>query len=69
MELLVFDNGKFSLRSVPEISHIIAKQFGGGGHPNASGGSFNYAWKEKWMLKLFRKVSKADVFIDVAENI
>ncbi|MDO9522140.1 MAG: phosphoesterase [Methanocorpusculum sp.] len=69
MELLVFDNGKFSLRSVPEISHLIAKQFGGGGHPNASGGSFNYTWKEKWMLKLFRKVSRADSFITAAQNL
>ena len=69
IELLVFDNGKFSLRSVPEISHLIAKQFGGGGHPNASGGSFNYTWKEKWMLKLFRKVSHADKFVSVAQNL
>ncbi|RBQ23644.1 MAG: hypothetical protein ALMCE001_16420 [Methanocorpusculum sp. MCE] len=69
IELLVFDNGKFSLRSVPEISHLIAKQFGGGGHPNASGGSFNYTWKEKWMLKLFKKVSQKDKFIAAAENL
>jgi len=69
IELLVFDNGKFSLRSVPEISHLIAKQFGGGGHPNASGGNFNYTCWEKWMLKLFKKVSHADKFVSVAQNL
>ncbi|HKM41401.1 MAG TPA: phosphoesterase, partial [Methanocorpusculum sp.] len=66
---LVFDNGKFSLRSVPDISHLIAKQFNGGGHPNASGGSFNYTCWERWKLKLFRKVSRAEKFVSVAEKL
>lgn len=67
MELLVFDTGKFSLRSVVPVSHLIAKQFNGGGHPNASGGSFAYGWKEKWMLKLFGRVSCAKEFAKTAE--
>ena len=69
MELLVFDNGKFSLRSVAPVSHLIAKRFNGGGHPNASGGSFTYGWKEKWMLKLFGRVSCAKEFVQTAETI
>ena len=69
IEVLVFDNGKFSLRSVPDISHLIAKQFNGGGHPNASGGSFNYTCWERWKLKLFRKVSRAEKFVSVAEKL
>ena len=69
MELLVFDNGKFSLRSVAPVSHLIVKRFNGGGHPNASGGSFTYGWKEKWMLKLFGRVSCAKEFVQTAETI
>lgn len=69
IELLVFDNGKFSLRSVQDISHLIAKEFNGGGHPNASGGSFNYGRKEKLLFKLFKKVSCADKFVSTAEKI
>lgn len=69
IELLVFDNGKFSLRSVPDISHLIAKEFNGGGHPNASGGSFAYGGKERLMLKVFKKVSWADKFVSVAEKL
>lgn len=68
MELLVFDSGRFSLRSVAPVSHLIAKKFGGGGHPNASGGAFTYGWKEKWMLKLLGKVSCADAFVAEAES-
>lgn len=69
MELLVFDTGKFSLRSVAPVSHLIARQFHGGGHPNASGGSFSYGWKEKWMLKLFGRVAHAKEFAEAAEAV
>ena len=68
IELLVFDNGKFSLRSVPEISHLIAREFHGGGHPNASGGNLDYGWKEKLLYKLFRRVSKQKAFLEAAEK-
>ena len=68
IELLVFDNGKFSLRSVPEISHLIAREFSGGGHPNASGGNLGYGWKEKMLFKLFRRVSKQKEFLAAAEK-
>ncbi len=68
IELLVFDNGKFSLRSVPDISHLIAREFHGGGHPNASGGNLNYGWKEKILFKLFHRISKQKEFLMVAEK-
>jgi oligoribonuclease NrnB/cAMP/cGMP phosphodiesterase (DHH superfamily) len=67
MELLVFETGKFSLRSVAPVSHEIARQFNGGGHPNASGGNFVYGWKEKWMLKLFGQVAYAKRFVEIVE--
>lgn len=69
MELLVFDTGKFSLRSVAPVSHLIARQFNGGGHPNASGGSFSYGWKEMWTLKLFGRVACAKEFAAAAEAV
>ena len=68
IELLVFDNGKFSLRSVPNISHLIAREFRGGGHPNASGGNLGYGWKEKLLFKLFHRISKQKEFLTVAEK-
>jgi len=68
IELLVFDNGKFSLRSVPPISHLIAREFNGGGHPNASGGNLKYRFKERILFKLFHKVSGQKEFIDAAEK-
>ncbi|HJJ61805.1 MAG TPA: phosphoesterase [Methanocorpusculum sp.] len=68
IELLVFDNGKFSIRSVPDISHLIAREFNGGGHPNASGGNLGYGWKEKALFKIFRHVSKRKEFLSVAEK-
>jgi oligoribonuclease NrnB/cAMP/cGMP phosphodiesterase (DHH superfamily) len=68
IELLVFDTGKFSLRSTAPVSHLIARQFNGGGHPNASGGSFVYGWKEKWMLRVFGWVACTKEFIEVAET-
>ncbi|HJJ54928.1 MAG TPA: phosphoesterase, partial [Methanocorpusculum sp.] len=68
IELLVFDNGKFSLRSVPAISHLIAREFNGGGHPNASGGTFTYKFKEKFFFKFFHKVSGKAAFLAATEK-
>jgi oligoribonuclease NrnB/cAMP/cGMP phosphodiesterase (DHH superfamily) len=43
MEVVVSPSGKFSLRSVPPVGHLVARQFGGGGHPHASGGTFPFS--------------------------
>ncbi|HJJ42474.1 MAG TPA: phosphoesterase [Methanocorpusculum sp.] len=69
IELLVFDNGKFSVRSVPDISHLIAKEFGGGGHPNAAGGSFTFKTIDKIRFKLLGRIRCADKFIEAAEKL
>ncbi|MDD1653031.1 MAG: phosphoesterase [Methanomicrobiales archaeon] len=42
IEVVVSPSGKFSLRSVPPVSHLVARHFGGGGHPHASGGVFPF---------------------------
>jgi oligoribonuclease NrnB/cAMP/cGMP phosphodiesterase (DHH superfamily) len=69
MEVLISPGGRFSLRSVPPISHLIAREFNGGGHPNAAGGSFEFSLWEKFLFWLRGKNSKFDRFISVAESI
>jgi oligoribonuclease NrnB/cAMP/cGMP phosphodiesterase (DHH superfamily) len=67
MEVIVGQDGKFSLRSVPPVSHLIARSFGGGGHPNASGGSFNFTVFERFMFWLFKKSRHFEEFVKAAE--
>ncbi len=68
IEVIISKDGKFSLRSVPPVSHLIAREFGGGGHPNAAGGSFNFSIVERftwWLLKRSRHFTE---FARVAER-
>ncbi|MBP1929362.1 oligoribonuclease NrnB/cAMP/cGMP phosphodiesterase (DHH superfamily) [Methanolinea mesophila] len=69
MEVLISPGGRFSLRSVPPISHLIAREFNGGGHPNAAGGSFDFSLWEKFLFWLRGKNSKFDRFVKIAESI
>ena len=68
IEVIIGKDGKFSIRSVPPISHIIAREFGGGGHPNAAGGSFNFSVIERFTWWLFKKSRHFDEFVKVAES-
>ncbi|MFA6225761.1 MAG: phosphoesterase [Methanoregula sp.] len=67
IEVIIGKDGKFSVRSVPPISHIIAREFGGGGHPNAAGGSFNFSVIERFTWWLFKKSRHFDAFVKIAE--
>jgi len=67
IEVIIGKDGKFSVRSVPPISHIIAREFGGGGHPNAAGGSFNFSVVERFTWWLFKKSRHFDEFVKAAE--
>ena len=67
LEVIIGKNGKFSVRSVPPISHIIAREFGGGGHPNAAGGSFNFSVIERFTWWLFKKSRHFNEFVKMAE--
>jgi len=71
IEVIVSANGRFSIRSVPPISHLIAREFEGGGHPNAAGGSFEFSFLDKlafWLLKRNRHYGRlADVAAAIAE--
>lgn len=68
IEVIIGKDGKFSVRSVPPISHIIAREFGGGGHPNAAGGSFNFSVIERFTWWLFKKSRHFDEFVKAAES-
>ena len=68
IEVIISKDGKFSIRSVPPISHLIAREFGGGGHPNAAGGSFRFSVVERFTWWLFKKSRHFDELVKVAES-
>ncbi len=54
IEVVVSSNGRISIRSVPPISHLIAREFSGGGHPHAAGGTFPFSLLDRllfWLVK------------------
>jgi oligoribonuclease NrnB/cAMP/cGMP phosphodiesterase (DHH superfamily) len=69
IEVIIGKDGKFSIRSVPPISHLIAREFGGGGHPNAAGGSFSFTVIERFTWWLFKKSRHFDELVKVAERL
>jgi uncharacterized protein len=69
IEVIIGKDGKFSIRSVPPISHLIAREFGGGGHPHAAGGSFNFTVIERFTWWLFKKSRHFDELVKVAESL
>jgi len=69
IEVIIGKDGKFSIRSVPPISHLIAREFGGGGHPNAAGGSFNFSVIERFTWWLFKKSRHFNELVKVAEQL
>lgn len=69
IEVLVSLRGRFSLRSVPPISHLIARQFGGGGHPHAAGGTFEFSFLDRAVFWISGKSRHFEKFVEVAESI
>lgn len=69
IEVIVSDSGKFSIRSVPPVSHLIARSFNGGGHPPAAGGSFEFSLTDKIAYYLLKKNRHYQALFDVAEKI
>ena len=69
IEVIIGKDGKFSIRSVPPISHIIAREFGGGGHPHAAGGSFNFTVIERFTWWLLKKSRHFDELVKVTERL
>jgi oligoribonuclease NrnB/cAMP/cGMP phosphodiesterase (DHH superfamily) len=69
IEVIVSSGGRFSIRSVPPISHLIARQFGGGGHPHASGGTFPFTLLDRISFLLTRRSRYFEELVAVAESI
>ena len=69
IEVVVSDNGRISIRSVPPVSHLIAREFSGGGHPHAAGGTFPFSLLDRilfWIVKRNRHYRR---FAEAAESI
>jgi oligoribonuclease NrnB/cAMP/cGMP phosphodiesterase (DHH superfamily) len=69
IEVIVSRSGRFSIRSVPPVSHLIARRFGGGGHPHASGGTFPFTFLDKVAFVLFKRSRHFGELVAVAESI
>jgi oligoribonuclease NrnB/cAMP/cGMP phosphodiesterase (DHH superfamily) len=69
IEVIVSSNGRFSIRSVPPVSHLIARQFGGGGHPNAAGGTLPFTLLDRFLFWLLKRSRRFDDLVAVAEAI
>ncbi|HMK16394.1 MAG TPA: phosphoesterase, partial [Methanomicrobiales archaeon] len=69
IEVIVSSNGRFSIRSVPPISHLVARQFGGGGHPHASGGTFPFTLLDRIAFLLTKRSRYFEELVAVAESV
>jgi len=69
IEVIVSSNGRFSIRSVPAISHLVARKFGGGGHPHASGGTFPFTLLDRIAFLLTKKSRYFEELVEVAESV
>jgi oligoribonuclease NrnB/cAMP/cGMP phosphodiesterase (DHH superfamily) len=69
IEVVVSGNGRISIRSVPPISHLIAREFSGGGHPHASGGTFTFSLLDRLLFWLIKRNRHYRRLAEAAESI
>jgi oligoribonuclease NrnB/cAMP/cGMP phosphodiesterase (DHH superfamily) len=69
IEVIVNPSGRFSIRSVPPISHLVARRFGGGGHPNAAGGDFAFSFIDRLGFALLKRSRRYRELVAAAENL
>jgi oligoribonuclease NrnB/cAMP/cGMP phosphodiesterase (DHH superfamily) len=69
IEVLVYPSGRFSIRSVPPISHLIAREFRGGGHAHAAGGTFNFSLLDRLSFIILRSSHQIRQMVTFAESI
>lgn len=69
IEVIVSRDGRISIRSVPPVSHLIARGFGGGGHPNAAGGTFQFNLIDRILFLIIKRNRHYRRLADVAESI
>lgn len=67
IEVIVNPSGRFSIRSVPPISHLVARSFGGGGHPHAAGGDFAFSFLERLGFALLKRSRRFRELVATAE--
>jgi len=69
IEVVVSANGRISIRSVPPVSHLIAREFSGGGHPHAAGGTFPFTFLDRLLFWLIKRNRHYRRLAEVAESI
>ncbi len=69
VEVVVSGNGRISIRSVPPISHLIAREFSGGGHPHAAGGTFTFSLLDRLLFWLVKRNRHYRLLAEAAESI
>ena len=69
IEVIVSSNGRISIRSVPPVSHIIAREFSGGGHPRAAGGTFPFTLLDRFLFWLIKRNRHYRRLAEAAESI
>jgi oligoribonuclease NrnB/cAMP/cGMP phosphodiesterase (DHH superfamily) len=69
IEVLVYPSGRFSIRSVPPISHLLAREFRGGGHAHAAGGSFDFSLWDRLAFLLLHSTRQIRKLVASAESI
>jgi oligoribonuclease NrnB/cAMP/cGMP phosphodiesterase (DHH superfamily) len=69
IEVLISPDGRFSLRSAPPVSHLIARHYNGGGHPNAAGGTFDFSLADRFIFWVVKKSRHFAPFVSLAETI
>jgi oligoribonuclease NrnB/cAMP/cGMP phosphodiesterase (DHH superfamily) len=69
IEVLVYPSGRFSIRSIPPISHLIAREFRGGGHAHAAGGSFEFSLWDRLIFLLLHSTGQIRRMVIFTETI
>jgi oligoribonuclease NrnB/cAMP/cGMP phosphodiesterase (DHH superfamily) len=68
-ELIVRENGVFSVRTVAPVSNQLAMLFNGGGHPHAAGGNLSFTRRDQIGFKLVGyRLAKVRKLIEAASR-
>ena len=68
-EIILRENGVFSIRTVAPVSNQIAMLFNGGGHPHAAGGNLSFTRRDQIGFRLFGyRLAKVRKLIEAASR-
>ena len=69
-EIILRENGVFSIRTVAPVSNQIAMLFNGGGHPHAAGGNLSFTRRDQIGFRLFGyRLAKVRKLIEAASRL